>query len=111
MAGSLTLGFGDACFNTQVYSLLGVLHAEDSAPAFALFKFCQSVAAAVSFLYSSHIGLYFQLLILLISLVFGTMSFCLVDIKVRRDRDDIIPAVEEEDDGSKRNSNCSISSS
>lgn len=37
----LLLGFGDACFNTQCFSILGVMYPEDSAPAFALFKFEQ----------------------------------------------------------------------
>lgn len=86
MIGSVALGFGDACFNTQVYALLGVLYAKDSAPAFALFKFTQSVAAAVSFLYSSHIGLYLQLGILVIFLVLGTISFCLVEFTLRRQK-------------------------
>lgn len=86
MIGSVALGFGDACFNTQVYSLLGVLYAKDSAPAFALFKFTQSVAAAVSFLYSSHIGLYIQLGILVCFLVLGTVSFCLVEYFLRQQK-------------------------
>lgn len=86
MIGSVALGFGDACFNTQVYSLLGVLYAKDSAPAFALFKFTQSVAAAVSFVYSSHIGLYTQLAILVCFVVLGTVSFCLVEFLLRKQK-------------------------
>ncbi|XP_033095507.1 UNC93-like protein MFSD11, partial [Anneissia japonica] len=35
------LGFGDSCFNTQIYSIVGYMFPEDSAPAFALFKFTQ----------------------------------------------------------------------
>lgn len=38
---SLLLGFGDACFNTQIYSMLGGVFAKKSAAAFALFKFTQ----------------------------------------------------------------------
>uniref|UniRef100_A0A0C9R9Q0 UNC93-like protein MFSD11 n=2 Tax=Fopius arisanus TaxID=64838 RepID=A0A0C9R9Q0_9HYME len=79
MVGSLTLGFGDACYNTQIYSLLGVVYAKDSAPAFALFKFTQSVAAAVSFVYSNHIGLHGQLAILLVSMVIGTVAFVYIE--------------------------------
>ncbi|KZC07230.1 UNC93-like protein MFSD11 [Dufourea novaeangliae] len=87
MAGSLALGFGDACFNTQVYSLLGVLFVEQSAPAFALFKFCQSVAAAVSFAYSSSVKLHIQLLILTITIVIGTVAFCYVVRVTKKEQD------------------------
>ncbi|KAK0098077.1 hypothetical protein PV326_011376 [Microctonus aethiopoides] len=79
MIGSLALGFGDACFNTQIYSLLGVIYANESAPAFALFKFCQSVAAAISFVYSSYVGLHVQLSILLVSMVLGSVAFCYIE--------------------------------
>ncbi|KOC62902.1 UNC93-like protein MFSD11 [Habropoda laboriosa] len=90
MAGSLTLGFGDACFNTQVYSLLGLLFAQRSAPAFALFKFCQSVAAAISFAYSSILNLHIQLLILTISIIIGTVTFCYVEYGTRRERNNTL---------------------
>ncbi|XP_047365226.1 UNC93-like protein MFSD11 [Vespa velutina] len=99
MAGSLALGFGDACFNTQVYSLLGILFAVESASAFALFKFCQSVAAAVSFAYSSKTGLHVQLLILVISIIIGTTTFVSVERKMRnsqsQNQPDIDPALVE----------------
>ncbi|RXN10728.1 UNC93 MFSD11 [Labeo rohita] len=38
---SFLLGLGDSCFNTQLYSILGRAFAEQSAPAFAIFKFIQ----------------------------------------------------------------------
>ncbi|RXM32394.1 putative glutamate--tRNA ligase, mitochondrial [Acipenser ruthenus] len=38
---SFLLGLGDSCFNTQLYSILGCLYAEESAPVFAIFKFIQ----------------------------------------------------------------------
>lgn len=41
MLCSFLIAFGDACFNTQVLSILGSIYASDSAPAFALFKFVQ----------------------------------------------------------------------
>lgn len=36
----LPVKLGDSCFNTQLLSILG-FHSEDSAPAFAVFKFVQ----------------------------------------------------------------------
>lgn len=47
IACSLLLGFGDACFNTQIYSLLGSVYPDNSSSAFALYKFVQSLAAAI----------------------------------------------------------------
>lgn len=86
MAGSFALGFGDACYNTQIYSLLGLLYSKESAPAFALFKFCQSVAAAISFAYSSRVGLHVQLLILVVAIVCGTAAFCYVEYLTKKSR-------------------------
>lgn len=94
MAGSLALGFGDACYNTQVYSLLGVLFVKESAPAFALFKFCQSVAAAISFAYSTHIGLHVQLAVLLVTIFLGTAAFCYVERTVSRTKDESRPEID-----------------
>nr|CAD7442538.1 unnamed protein product [Timema bartmani] len=79
MLCSLLLGFGDSCYNTQIYSILGGIFPEDSAPAFALFKFTQSIAAAASFFYSSHIGLHAQLGILIVFATLGTLTFCWVE--------------------------------
>ncbi|CAL7940837.1 unnamed protein product [Xylocopa violacea] len=87
MLGSLALGFGDACFNTQVYSLLGILFAQKSASAFALFKFCQSVAAAVCFAYSNVFNLHVQLIVLTIAIVIGTIAFCFVEYVTRREKE------------------------
>lgn len=38
---SFLLGFGDSCFNTQIYNIIGQRYSENSAPAMALFKFMQ----------------------------------------------------------------------
>ncbi|CAG0921941.1 unnamed protein product [Notodromas monacha] len=75
---SYLLGLGDACYNTQLYAIVGSLYSTDSAPAFALYKFAQSVAAAIAFFYSSHVGLHDQLLILTVSCLIGTFTFWLV---------------------------------
>lgn len=78
------LGLGDSSFNTQIYSILGYLYGDDSAPAFALFKFVQSLTAAIAFFYSLKLVLKWQLLILVISSFFGTIGFFIVEWKVRR---------------------------
>ncbi|KAF8789041.1 UNC93-like protein MFSD11 like protein [Argiope bruennichi] len=62
-----------AMYVDVIYSILGSVYADDSAPAFALFKFFQSVAAAVAFFYSSVLELPYQLFILV---VFGTLGTC-----------------------------------
>lgn len=38
---SFLLGFGDSCYNTQIYSLLGGAFAKKSTEAFSIFKFVQ----------------------------------------------------------------------
>lgn len=48
---SFLLGFGDACFNTQIYSMLGGVFAKNSAAAFALFKFTQVFIRRLHILY------------------------------------------------------------
>ncbi|EAT34452.1 AAEL013304-PA [Aedes aegypti] len=83
---SFLLGLGDACFNTQIYSMLGGVFARNSAEAFSIFKFTQSVAAAISFVYSSHLGLRVQLGILLVFGILGTVTFCFVEWAVKQSR-------------------------
>lgn len=85
---SVMLGFGDACFNTQIYSMLGGVFAQQSAAAFAIFKFAQSLAAAASFVYSSHVGLSGQMGILCAFGVLGTVCFCVIEWSHRRHRTD-----------------------
>ncbi|XP_042305943.1 UNC93-like protein MFSD11 [Sceloporus undulatus] len=76
---SFLLGLGDSCFNTQLLSILGFLYSEDSAPAFAIFKFIQSVCAAIAFFYSNYLFLQWQLLIMVVVGFFGTISFFTVE--------------------------------
>ncbi|XP_060620571.1 UNC93-like protein MFSD11 [Anolis sagrei] len=76
---SFLLGLGDSCFNTQLLSILGFLYSEDSAPAFAIFKFIQSVCAAIAFFYSNYLFLQWQLLIMAVVGFFGTISFFTVE--------------------------------
>jgi len=81
------LGFGDSSFNTQIYSILGSMYSEDSASAFALFKFVQSVAAAIAFAYAKATPLQWQLFVLVCTGTLGTMSFFTVERKYRQTRE------------------------
>ncbi|XP_036367983.1 UNC93-like protein MFSD11 isoform X3 [Octopus sinensis] len=72
---SFLLGFGDSIFNTQIFAILGTVFPEDGAPAFALYKFAQSMAAAISFMYSIALPLQWQLLIMVILGTFASLSF------------------------------------
>uniref|UniRef100_A0A3Q2Z353 Major facilitator superfamily domain containing 11 n=1 Tax=Hippocampus comes TaxID=109280 RepID=A0A3Q2Z353_HIPCM len=72
---SFLLGLGDSCFNTQLYSILGCVYAEQSTPAFAIFKFIQSVFAAVAFFYSGNMLLTWQLLLMVVLGFSGTLCF------------------------------------
>lgn len=76
---SFLLGLGDSCFNTQLYSILGRVYAEQSTPAFAIFKFIQSVFAAVAFFYSGHLLLTWQLLVMVALGFSGTLCFFVVE--------------------------------
>ncbi|XP_038143825.1 UNC93-like protein MFSD11 [Cyprinodon tularosa] len=76
---SFLLGLGDSCFNTQLYSILGYVYAEQSMPAFAIFKFIQSVSAAVAFFYSGYLLLTWQLLLLVLLGFIGTLCFFVVE--------------------------------
>ncbi|XP_055510184.1 UNC93-like protein MFSD11 isoform X2 [Leucoraja erinacea] len=79
IACSFLLGLGDSCFNTQLLSLVGFMYAKESAPAFAVFKFVQSISAAIAFGYSNYLMLQWQLLILCLTAFCGTISFILVE--------------------------------
>lgn len=76
---SFLLGLGDSCFNTQLLSIVGFIFREDSAPAFAIFKFVQSITAALAFFYSNYLLLHWQLLIMTIFSFMGTVSFFMVE--------------------------------
>ncbi|KFZ69295.1 UNC93-like MFSD11 [Podiceps cristatus] len=82
---SFLLGLGDSCFNTQLLSILGFLYSEDSAPAFAIFKFVQSICAAVAYFYSNYFLLQWQLLIMVVVGFFGTITFFTVEWKAAAD--------------------------
>lgn len=86
IVGSFLLGLGDACFNTQIYALIGSVYSDNSAPAFAIFKFFQSALAAGAFYYSSVLELPWQLLFLTIFCILGTSTFFIVEWRARKAR-------------------------
>lgn len=81
---SFLLGLGDACYNTQIYSILGSVYEDSSGPAFALFKFVQSLSAAACFFYSSVFELYWHLGILVVFATIGTVTFWMVEWKAHQ---------------------------
>lgn len=93
---SFLVAFGDACFNTQCFSILGGLYPNNSAPAFALFKFVSSIASAASFLYSPFVSLHTQLIIIAVLGFAGTFCFWLVEWQsvYKRLNDDTVDATE-----------------
>ncbi|XP_059095962.1 UNC93-like protein MFSD11 [Tigriopus californicus] len=96
IACSFSLGFGDACYNTQIFSILGSVYSDNSAGAFALFKFVQSTGAALAFFYSYVAPLYYQLLFLVILCVLGTLTFLRVELNTRRAAGSIpVPTVDD----------------
>uniref|UniRef100_A0A3Q3D2M0 Major facilitator superfamily domain containing 11 n=1 Tax=Hippocampus comes TaxID=109280 RepID=A0A3Q3D2M0_HIPCM len=72
---SFLLGLGDSCFNTQLLSIIGFTFRNNSAPAFAIFKFIQSILAALAFFYSNFLLLHWQLLIMVVLGFAGSLSF------------------------------------
>ena len=73
------LGLSDACLITQVYAYLGSTYKDDSASAFAIYKFTECLAASLVFWYSRLVGLYWQLLVAAVCSVASTFCFAAVE--------------------------------
>jgi len=89
LATSFILGFSDSCFMTQVTSMLGGIWSDQPACAFGLFKFVQSLGSAIYFFYSWKLGFYWQLLILAVFDIVGTIAGVKVEMDfIRKSRID-----------------------
>ncbi|KAE9546754.1 hypothetical protein FO519_010034, partial [Halicephalobus sp. NKZ332] len=73
------MGFGDACWNTQIFSFLVSKYNKKSAEAFSLFKFFQSLATSISFLYATHLKMESHILILIVLGILGFFGFFVAD--------------------------------
>lgn len=81
---SFLLGFSDACFITQVTSVLGGVWRLQAPAAFGIFKFLQSLASCIGFFYSTVLELHWQLLIVAIFDILATIAFVKVERGQRR---------------------------
>ncbi|KAI9584928.1 hypothetical protein GQX74_006823 [Glossina fuscipes] len=77
-------GVGDACIHIQIYSLLGVIYANQSAEAFAIFTFVDSLSASIAFFYAIALGLYGQVAILMLFSTLGSFTICFLKWNLKR---------------------------
>ncbi|CAI5455750.1 unnamed protein product [Caenorhabditis angaria] len=75
------LGYSDACWQTQIYVVIGEMYKKDSVNAFAIYKFFQSMAACISFYYSATLLLHWQLLILTVGCFLSAIFFLRIEFK------------------------------
>lgn len=83
MIGAFLLGFGDACFNTKLMETLSTRWSDRSAPAYAIFKFAQSLSCGGAFFYSAVFDLRIQLGIMIAVGTVAAISFFFVDYRLR----------------------------
>ncbi|KAI6191409.1 UNC93-like protein MFSD11 [Aphelenchoides bicaudatus] len=69
------LGFADACWNTQIFTFLISNYPKQSAQAFSLFKFWQSLLTCFAFFYGTVFNLNIQLLMLVVGSLVGCICF------------------------------------
>uniref|UniRef100_A0A914XCW1 UNC93-like protein MFSD11 n=1 Tax=Plectus sambesii TaxID=2011161 RepID=A0A914XCW1_9BILA len=78
---SALLGFGDSCWNTQIYSMLATFYKKQSSEGFAVMKFFNCLSACAAFFYGSKIELRYQLGILAVGALLAFVCFFGVERK------------------------------
>ena len=78
----------------KVTSILGGFFKDQAASAFAIYKFAQSLTSAIYFFYSPYLGFHYQLLVLAVFSVTGTLGFVKVENEARRSADVDAPSRE-----------------
>ncbi|UMM39205.1 hypothetical protein L5515_016366 [Caenorhabditis briggsae] len=96
IAGGL-LGFGDAIWNTQIYSFLCDTFPKQSAQAFSLFKLYQSALSCAAFFYAPVLQLYWHLVILVVTSLFAACCFFYVE-RISRDKTSVRDSYNFEED-------------
>uniref|UniRef100_G3PPW1 Major facilitator superfamily domain containing 11 n=1 Tax=Gasterosteus aculeatus aculeatus TaxID=481459 RepID=G3PPW1_GASAC len=76
---SFLLGLGDSCFNTQLLSIIGFTFHDNSAPAFAVFKFIQVTPPLQSIMAA-------MLLIMVLTGFLGSVTFFLAEWRAESSR-------------------------
>ena len=87
MIAGLTLGFGDACFNIQIFDCITSLYPKDTVTANSYYNFWQSVAVSIAYFYSNYFGLRVQLGILQFTVIFGTILYGIIIFKNKKIQD------------------------
>ncbi|KAJ3433075.1 et translation product-related [Anaeramoeba flamelloides] len=82
--GQAFFGYSDSGFNTQIYSILGLLFNNDEESAFAMFKLVQSLSTAAVFYYGNYLGLFQNICILWAFLLAGLVFLFYLDFKIEK---------------------------
>ncbi|EFA79758.1 hypothetical protein PPL_06577 [Heterostelium album PN500] len=84
------MGFADAGYNTQLYSLLGSLYPTKGESAAAVFKFIQAIASALAFFYGPYTNLFQNVVITGSLVVPSCILFVIVDKVFNQKKTDTI---------------------
>ncbi|XP_067633279.1 UNC93-like protein MFSD11 [Eurosta solidaginis] len=79
MTCSFFYGFGASFYTVHIYSMLAGSFMAESTAGFAIYKFFQCLACALSYLYSRFVSLYIQMGILIVILIAAVVCFGIVE--------------------------------